>query len=189
MEVIDDILVSGSEIDRKALQKLHKLTDTQMELLTYYAGMRRTIHVQSEQALDHRRKEHPKATQEELDLGIYLEALEPQVRQAVLTLYRKGYSSYESGFYGAGELQTIGLNGSPLEGFLLPKNLTQDPRVLEWKMTHNQISFFPERNLTLEDLTEIWNAIADAFPALDEPSEPTTLPGAVHFREQQKTLR
>ncbi len=41
---------------------------------------------------------HPRlASQEEYDMGVYLELLEPQVKDAMLLLHKKGYKTFQSG--------------------------------------------------------------------------------------------
>lgn len=185
MEVVDQILFSGTATQRKALQDFHELTDEQLERLVYYTRLRHEVHDQSEQESARRAQEHPEASQGELDLGTYIENLEPHVRQAVLMLRRKGYPTYESGFYSASETQTVGLSEPLLDGFKLPEELATDDRILEWDLTPDHITFQPKMGLTLEDLADIWNAIADALPDRGAPAVPSTLPFAQTFRECQ----
>lgn len=59
-----------------------------------YYDVRRKI----ENDLNNRRSKNPDPVNIELHLGVFVEELEPQVRQAVLVLNRKGYSTDTSGF-------------------------------------------------------------------------------------------
>src|SRR4051794_20198473 len=62
--------------------------------------LRENVHLQMSQQLDERRRGNPQHTPEEETLGIYLEQLEPQVKEAVLEFNRKGYRTSYSGFSG-----------------------------------------------------------------------------------------
>ena len=56
-----------------------------------------------------REQQTPELTASQPTEGVYLEALEPQVRSAVLSLMKKGYQTYESGFVMGAE-QMIGFS-------------------------------------------------------------------------------
>lgn len=189
MEVIDQILFSGTPTQRRTLQDFHELTDEQMDRLVYYTHLRHEAHDQSDQDAAQRIQDHPEASQEELDLGTYIENLEPHVRQAVLTFRKKGYPTYESGFYAASETQTIGLSEPLLDGFTLPEELVEDDRILKWDITPDHITFQPRTGLTMVELKNIWNAIADALPDLGTPASPSTLPFAEGFRDRQRARK
>jgi hypothetical protein len=49
---------------------------------------------------DARLKDNPTPTEEELYMGAFKEWLEPQVRDAIPEMYRKGYGTVSSGFHG-----------------------------------------------------------------------------------------
>lgn len=187
LEIIDQILFSGSPAQRKALQEFHDLSDEVLERLVYYTNLRHNAHDISDREVEKRERERPTALQEELDLGTYLENIEPQVRGAVMVMRRKGYPTYESGFYSASEIQTVGLTEPLLDGFVLPDDLAHDNRILEWKITPDHITFQPKMGLSLEDLTDIWNRIVDVLPDRGSPAVPSTLPLAETFRERQET--
>jgi hypothetical protein len=55
-----------------------------------------------------RLKDNPKPTEQELYMGAFTEWLEPQVRDAMGLMYRKGYATTSSGFHGEDyDLQTV----------------------------------------------------------------------------------
>ncbi|HEY4034106.1 MAG TPA: hypothetical protein VGL94_09110 [Ktedonobacteraceae bacterium] len=60
--------------------------------------------------LEDRMRMNPIPTFEEYKMGTFIERIEPQVRDAVLELNRKGYSTETSGFDGGGDTsyQSIG---------------------------------------------------------------------------------
>ena len=47
-----------------------------------------------------RLKENPASTEEELYMGVFTEWIEPQVRDAIIEMSRKGYATQSSGFHG-----------------------------------------------------------------------------------------
>ena len=55
-------------------------------------------HVQSNKDLEERIKTNPIPTEDEAALGLFKERLEPQVREVLLDLHRKGYHTMSSGF-------------------------------------------------------------------------------------------
>jgi hypothetical protein len=105
-----------------------------------------------------------------------LEMIEPQCRQAVLVLNEKGYNTYASGFYGYSE-QRMAYNphDMPMSLILsalepLRQSLAQEGMVLT--VSSNSIDFNVGRQqLTLSELTTVWNAIADAMPARQGQAE------------------
>ncbi len=137
-------------------------------------------------ALDARKENDPKATKEELNLGAYREAIEPQVQNTVLNLSRKGYNTYESGFYGEGGEQKIGFIGEPLRDFLLPKELTEKLKEqgVEIKVAPNSICFSPSREMNITELKAIWDEITSALPDFGKPAEPNPRRAAQAFREK-----
>jgi hypothetical protein len=65
-----------------------------------FARLREKVQWEMALQLRERTQKNPQYTPEEESLGVYLEQLEPQVREAVLEFNRKGYSTGYSGFSG-----------------------------------------------------------------------------------------
>lgn len=61
--------------------------------------LREKVHAEMEQRLKERLEKNPLPTDEECLMGAYLEQLEPQVRDAIRTFYKKGYATESSGFF------------------------------------------------------------------------------------------
>lgn len=68
------------------------------ERLAAFQMLRTEMHRQEKEDITKRERENPHPTEEELRMGTFIEGIEPQVRDAVLTLVRKGYSPDGSGF-------------------------------------------------------------------------------------------
>jgi hypothetical protein len=65
-----------------------------------FARLREKVQWEMTLQLHDRRQNNPQYTPEEESIGVYLEQLEPQVREAVLEFNRKGYRTISSGFSG-----------------------------------------------------------------------------------------
>jgi hypothetical protein len=63
------------------------------------AKLREQVHIEIDQSVAERLKSAPLPTDTEVMIGAYLEELEPQVRDAILVMYQKGYQTESSGFY------------------------------------------------------------------------------------------
>ena len=185
-QVCEEVLVQGSDEELEALRKFHNISSKKIEYFRYYARLRKNVHDEQWKLYQCRLNENPKATEQELEMGIYLDFIEPQVKEAVINLRKKGYSTYESGFYGGSE-QRISFDESPLGKFKfsasLYKNLLKQGVVLN----HDDKSIWFESNkeLQLDTIKNIWDIIIKEVPDLGEPAKPCQLPQAKHFREKQ----
>lgn len=97
------------EIGKLPVVRLDKLDPNYLkEPSSPFQKLRDSVLKEIDKAVEERKRTNPQATDLEYHLGIYIEELEPQVRDAVLELTRKGYCTTESGFGGKyGELQYI----------------------------------------------------------------------------------
>lgn len=144
---------------------------------------------QASEDLQKRKEENPVPTKEEMEIGTFIERLEPQVRQAILTLHRKGYSTSSSGFYGFTEQSMEGFMGIDEEtgkvlerfGARLVSSDSQNPES-SW-----QYIIFEQDKADLEDLTRKWIAIADALPDKGETAYLNHSFAADEFRKEYGT--
>ena len=158
------------------------------ELQEQLTELRGTVHAAMNKEIEERLEREPRPSEEELRAAAFTEWLEPQVRGAVGEMYRKGYGTASSGFYGEqNDLQAIDgyfsvdddtrkkiealgaqiLDGS---GMGLPMN----------KLIR-QIRFQPN-NADLQKIKEKWDAIAAVLPQRDGP--PAICDRAEEFREE-----
>ncbi len=63
-----------------------------------FSELRIMAHAQAKHDLEERIKTNPIPTEEESNLGLFKERLEPQVRDVLLDLHAKGYHTMSSGF-------------------------------------------------------------------------------------------
>lgn len=184
-DVVTQILESGSDEELERLREFHNLTSEQVELFRAFFKLREKTHEQMQQELKKRIKENPVATEEELGMGGYQESIEPQVREAVLNLRRKGYTTYESGFHGFNS-QKISFE----KNHLVPEELIDKLKIegVNIEIKPNSISFSCDQYLELDEIKKIWDQIEQNLSDLEKPTEPCNLPQVKSFRERQKNL-
>lgn len=191
LEVLEAIFVSGSPSERKEVQDLHHLTEEQMELCTYYARLRHAVIVDMGREQTERLRESPEPTEEERSAGVFREHLEPQVRDATFLLRQKGYNTYSSGFWGFEGAQHISCDNEPFRTEMLPSKLIDELKQHQHvtvRIEPQTISFTTDECLTVEELTYIWNKIAEALPDLGAPAPDARVGTAEGFRARhQKT--
>ena len=182
-EVITRIFETGSDEELEKLREFHNLTTKQIELFRSCAKLRKSIVEQMRKDIERRKEQNPIATEEELNMGAYQESIEPQVREAVLRLRRKGYTTYESGFHGFNS-QIISFE----KNHLIPNELSDKIKIynVDIKIKPNSISFSYNHPLELDEIKDIWNQIEQILPDLKESAEPCGLPQAKSFREKQQ---
>lgn len=124
--------------------------------------------VEMSKAVDSRVAGEFNPSPEERSLGAYKEVLEPQVRDAVLLLRKKGYSTYESGFVVPGVTQNIKSFDRVFEGVIIPDTLIEclasDGVKLE--VSPNEIFLHFDKFISLEEIKRIWDMVANALPDL-----------------------
>jgi hypothetical protein len=123
----------------------------------------------------------PNPTQQELDIGVFVEEIQPQAREAILLLRHKGYDSGNvtcAGFaWDDATRQQMDLF-SPLgtaEQLMLEKN--------GFVVKENRISFRPQDATDLDTIKGQWDWLAAALPDLGTPAAPVLFSHAVAFRD------
>lgn len=183
-DFICKILENGSDEELEKVRGLHGWSEEEVNLYCHFSRIRRTALDNMNMELERRLKENPVPTKEELAMGAYLEKIEPQVREAVLVLRSKGYSTYYSGFDGFGDEQIV-----KLEAPILPTNeiLKLVPALAELgaklQVSNSEISFQLEREVSITELTELWAKIAAAVPDSGYPAPDCQLSSAKFFRK------
>lgn len=177
-EVIQRILVEGTSEEQEKLRVFHKVSPENFGIVRHYTRLRQQVITECEAAGAKRKATNPAFTDIERQLdkdskfkdansGVYLEYIEPQVRSAVVTLSQKGYSTFESGFYGDNR-QRISFNGEQLPDYQ-PSPELQDwlrQRSVNLDVNASKIDFTCDEKLSLAELKETWNKIiADIPPA------------------------
>jgi len=142
------VFVFGTAEERSALQARFGLTDDDMRRFTHYATLRHNV---------------LSRLQTDGDCSI---EIEPQVAEAVRKLNQKGYKTFSSGFASAGEAQHLSCSDAPFHPAIIPEEILDRLADfdLQFIVTSHAITFQSSRLLSLEELTFIWNRVADALP-------------------------
>lgn len=177
------ILERGTPEELEQFRAFHNLTPEQLSVSRYYVELRKTTHEKMQEELTQRVKINPLATREELSMGAYQEQIEPQVRDAVLRLRRKGYTTTTSGFSGFNS-QNVRFGKAHLGGFQLSDALIAElaKQRITVRMAPDAFSFDCEVPLALDEIKTIWEKIESALPDLGYPAEPSGTGAAESFR-------
>lgn len=122
--------------------------------------------------LQRRVENDPLPTPDEIRMGAYVEEIEPQVRDAVMLMRKKGYNTMSSGFEGRQhEVQSIAFDG-PVSNSEAER-LREHGFVVETTLTgENTITFSPDNPLDLKAMKDTWDWLAGTLPDLGGPAEP-----------------
>lgn len=134
MQVVSEALVKADPEELENVAAILGWDTERIRRESEYAKMRAEVHRMSDENYDDRRRDGPPPDAEELSLGAYWEQIEPQVRDAVLVLRRKGYNTYESGFCGFGAIQRISFNPKLREPIVISEGLQE--KLLEGGSSH-----------------------------------------------------
>ena len=159
--------------------------------------LRAQSHAQIERETAERVKNNPKPTEEEINAGAFPEMIEPQVRDAVFEMRKRGYSTESSGFGGkAGEVQQIDGNFEidKQTAEMLQRNgiqvLTREAdETLPWTTSVRFPTDSVPGSITMEKLKDKWVGIAHLLPDLGKPAEPSISGGTEDFIKQHAPER
>ena len=79
---------------------LERKQSRQEQLRWQFVQLRKSVHESMKAEEETRLRENPRPTEQELYMGAFREWLEPQVRDAMFEMFRKGYATQSSGFHG-----------------------------------------------------------------------------------------
>ncbi len=194
-QITTRILESGSPAELAQLkahverQQGAPLSSEEIERARAFAQQRRRFMEQSDRDMVQRLSENPEPSAAELQIGTYKENLEPPVRDAVLSLRARGYSSFESGFRGL-EHQNISFDGAIPE--LPAHQIADDVRAAfaeagaEPYFKERGVGFRMSKPISDETVSRLWKLLVRDLPPLAEPQPLTTVQTAVSFRERHK---
>lgn len=159
----------------------------QQELFEQLAGLRKKIHAEMEKEIGLRLERNPHPTDEELRMAAFMEWIEPQVREAAREMYRKGYGTMSSGFYGDHhEFQAVdgyfGVDDATKEKLrsMGVEVLTGPELGLQNKLI-TQLRFKP-KGANMDGLKDMWDKIAELLP--EKKGYNPICTRAEEFREQ-----
>lgn len=171
----------------KKFRRTYTPQDSDLQHTRLFEILMHETHEQVAADLEKRLKTNPKPTQTELNLGVFIEMIEPQVRDAILEFYRKGYSTDTSGFKGRSDLQWI-------EGdFSLPEKVRKDLEAESvWVNTNHSgyttIQFQPTK-ADFDMIYKKWMRIASILPDRKTSAQPTMTASAREFRKKHASAK
>ncbi len=145
------------------------------------SAMRELVFIDQYHELKDRLGVNPEPTDEEINMGAYTEEIEPQIRDAVIALRRKGYNTGSSGFWGhdhAGQAMDI---ATPIDDKTKAK---LSEHMVE--VTDRGIRFSPKNPSNIDEIKSAWDLVADILPDLGKHAEPAQNMGAEIFRYATK---
>jgi hypothetical protein len=156
-----------------------------------FALLREQVHRSIDNEAAVRLRKDPIPTKEELYMGAFKEWLEPQVRDAVVQMYKKGYATQSSGFDAQDQaLQLIdGLFNIDNEAkHTLEAMGVEVMRGVDFGLPRNKlitIFRFRAKAPVIEEIKDRWDAIASALPKKQLPPGIRAIcDRAEEFREQ-----
>jgi len=185
LDYIKEVLEGDNENELKKVQEVQGWTNDEINLYSQFAKLRKEAIAMCSRELEERKKNNISPSEEELSMGIFREMLEPQVRNAVLLLRKKGYNSFESGFYDF-DTQIIGFENKILEKYLpnedLVENLKKDKVDLIIEADSITLKFREFKNI--EEIEKIWEKVEKDFPDLGKEARLSNIQNAKMFREK-----
>lgn len=185
-DVLKRILEEGSDTELEEVRIFHHWSESSVARYRYYAQLRKETVAAGGAAVADREEQHPQASEAELNLGAYAEAIEPQVRAAIFHLREKGYVTMLSGFANF-DGQSIRFIRNELERYTASSQLVEflEKRGIILCVRPNEISFSCKDELSLSQLESIWQHIEADLPDKGKPASPSLTRAAQTFRKKQ----
>lgn len=185
MEVMERAMTSDDEeqVEKvKAFLREKGVDEETIEISIASQKLRNEVHASQELEQIRRVEENPVPTTEELSLGAYAEMIEPQVRDAVFAIRKKGYNTVSSGF-----------NDMNMQSMFFSERIADalSPQIIKKieeagaEVSGNGISFSCDE-ADLGKIRERWDAIAELLPERGIRAVNSPFPTAQDFRERYK---
>lgn len=189
-DIVEKILVEGSAEELEKLREFHNLEKDKIELWSQFAKLRKATLSEMREKFKERIINNPEPTKEEWQMGVYKEEIEPQVLDAVMLMRKKGYNTFESGFYGP-EMQRIGFEEEPLKDLKLPDKIIGLAKQcgLDVKVSSNFIELHYSRFLELDEIKKAWDKIADYLPDLGKTAGSPSNEAVNAFQRRVKNIK
>lgn len=172
-------------------EKFPNFNAEQERLFKELDKLRNEAHTRTEKETEERIKNNPKPTEEEILAGAFREMIEPQVRDALFEMYKKGYGTESSGFGGENsEYQQID-GYFELDEKSKKKLESAGVKILKGKdiglpgfgENYTFIRFFP-KNADIDKIKKEWDEIVSLLPQKTELASPSISGASDDFRKQ-----
>lgn len=190
LDNIDRIMAAadGPLLDElKKFLKANGLEERTITLSIEARRLRKRMHEEMRAAYDRRLKENPTPTDDELSLGLYVERIEPHVRDAVLLMRRKGYQTSGSGFdhFNA---QSVSLAEPDFGDLTAEERAAFEASGVKFSKDGTSLSFNADE-IEFDVLKQKWDHIAALLPDLGHPAPENGRLPVKEFRENAEKYR
>lgn len=188
LNFLRQVMIGGDSVQLSRMRKFllaNGLTARQIDISIKLQKLRSQIHDQLKEDTKHRANNNPLPTSEELALGAYKEMLEPQVREAIFLMRKKGYDTVSSGFSDF-NFQTI----SFAENLIFEQKIIEDLNKLGVKARGKMLVFECDKD-DLVLIKEKWDKIAEILPDHGKiaPESPTTIAKTFRRLNEENKLK
>jgi len=168
-EYLKEVFESTDKIAMQEIADYHALTVEQMELAEHYAKLRRGAIDEMRKQLAQRKYDNPEFDENEKLIEVHKEQIEPQVRDAVFNLVKKGYQTFGSGFWGA-DSQSIYCKNKYFRDFSFSNEFIEKmaEKGVDLGVEDSSIFFNLHKKLSLEELKLVWDEIEKEIPATEQ---------------------
>jgi len=187
LDVVTQILESGTDAEMEELRAFHDLSPERLALMRFFAQQRLAVLKQMGEQLAIREVQNPAASVDEYNMGAFAESIEPQVRDAVLTMRRKGFQTMSSG-YGDYDIQSINFDAVPNMAAYKPSSELQallEKQNIDFHSDESTVWFSCRTPLSVGDLKIVWDAIADDLPDQGQGAGKSKMSAAEFFQALQ----
>ena len=185
IDLLDEAMAHG---DIKWLEKVrafcneHGMNNDEIDRSIESQQLRRATHEAMETELKERLRTDPTPTAEELSQGAFTEKIEPQVRDAMRIMRKKGYATSSSGFNSL-DAQSMALSSPDLLDLTSDEIAALEATGVRLYEKRDGFSF-RVRSADLDDIKSAWNEIVGRLPDLGRAAPDTAHPAAQHFRKK-----
>lgn len=189
-EFAEKIMLYGPPDKLEELRLFHGLSKEKMKMFSQFTKLRHDTIEQKNKEFGERILTNPDPTDEELKMGAYKEEIEYQVRDAIIELRKKGYNTFESGFYGP-EKQRIGFDEKYFDNFVPSENLKRmaEDKGLSIDVFPDAIELSYKKFVEIEDIKYIWDKVVEELDDLGQETKTASTGMARDFLERVESIK
>jgi hypothetical protein len=176
-----DIEISQTQAAKK-FRRTYTPQDSKLKHTRLFEILMYEVHERVSVEVVKRLRVNPKPTPTELNLGAFVEMIEPQVRDAILEFNRKGYSTDVSGFMGRSDMQWIEGDFS-VDEILRQRLESEGVSVVTNHSGYTSIQFQP-KEANFDKIHQKWMRISGLLPDRKAPTSPSMTVKAREFRKK-----
>ncbi|HTK04109.1 MAG TPA: hypothetical protein VL500_00850 [Candidatus Eisenbacteria bacterium] len=158
------------------------MSDAEIDRSIESQRLRRETHQAMREELEARLRNDPEPTPAELSQGAFMEMIEPQAREAMREMRRKGYATASSGFNSL-DAQSMELSSPDLLDLTADEVAALEAAGVRLSRGRRGFSF-RVRKADLDQIKAMWNEVVALLPDLGRQAPDTAHPAARQFRKK-----